>query len=187
MRHALGSGWRTDVDVEWCPEGDMPEERLILVERLLTCEQLGDALKPRTRTRYVEWCGDWEEGFPEFLETGGDPRASEPLDYSTAPWAWVQCYPPMGFLAPKLFRDIRRQAGMAREAKHGQLRVRYKSRDVHGDVVASQNYDLRIYFGEERPELLRKTREQFAEIGEPQPDWNVCDIHGRPRAPRKKG
>ena len=66
IRRALRPSWLpddgdNDWDGVWMPAGDEPGERLVLVDRLLNCRHLSDAIGPRQRRRYDDMREDWQE------------------------------------------------------------------------------------------------------------------------------
>lgn len=107
--------------------------------------------------------------FVDFMDAAAERVAKKraargPMDYDSVPRTWVQVFPVPGYLAPDMFKHIRRYARMRDSDSQGKLRLRYQGEVTECTISVRRVDDFRVYFGGERPTIRPKTREQLAEV-----------------------
>lgn len=143
-----------------------------LVDRAIAVQFFGDTDDECLRMLYcLALPPDYSsQDFPSWVRGREDQSARavalRPIDPS---WAriWFEMVPPPPEATKRLFRVLRRRAGIRRVPGTGVLQIRYQGRNLTAAVEMPVADEARIYFADEHPPIRPKLARHYAELGLP--------------------
>jgi len=76
---------------------------------------------------------------------------------------YFELYPAPGCFAAQVLADLRRRVGCPKPPGEGVLHVRHRSREIALTAILPDNAEVRLYFGDDRPEMRIKGKRPDAE------------------------